>query len=67
MGVSSVQSVLQQAQKTLDDANKKFPSASPTPQNPPAVHEYSAAPYGLAKELIEKKRMVDKGNQALKK
>jgi hypothetical protein len=62
---SNVQNILATAQKTLDDANKKFPSAAPAPQNPPAKHEYTQAPYSLASELREKKRMVDKGREAL--
>lgn len=62
---SNVQNILADAQKTLDTANSKFPSAAPAPQNPPAKHEYSAAPYSLAKELTEKKKMVDKAKQAL--
>lgn len=76
---SNVQNILATAQKTLDDVNKKFPTASPAPGNPPAKHEYSSTPYSLvgavkkatgnsgdmSKELAAKKAMVDKGKQAL--
>ena len=71
-----VESILAGAKKTLGEAEKKFPSASPMPATSQTPNEYSHAPYslvpaarratGIGAELKAKSEMVGKARQALK-